>query len=57
MKPEQDDKWLESMIRRAIGSEDAQFDAVSWKKRFRQEVESFESENTHTAAALHKDVC
>jgi outer membrane lipoprotein-sorting protein len=51
MKPEQDDKWLETMIRRAVGSEDAQFDAVSWKKKFRQEVESFESGNTHTAAA------
>lgn len=54
MKPEQDDKWLEEMIQRAVGSEDAQFDAVSWKKRFPQEVESLESRNKHTAAARHR---
>ena len=50
MKPEQDDKWLEATIRRAVGSEEAQFDAVNWKEKFHREVESLESRNKPTAA-------
>ncbi len=53
MKPEKD-KWLDEMIRCAVGSEDAQFDAVSWKKKYPHEVKSFESRNTPTAAAGHR---
>lgn len=54
MKPEQDDKWLEATIRRAVGSEDAQFDAGSWKKKYHQEVAFLESRNTHSATTGHR---
>lgn len=54
MKPEHDDKWLEATIRRAVGSEDAQFDASSWKKKYRQEVALLESRNAHTATTGHR---
>ncbi len=54
MKPEQNDKWLEATIRRAVGSENAQFDAASWKKKYHQEVALLESRNTHTATTGHR---
>lgn len=54
MIPEQDDKWLEATIRRAVGSEDSQFDAVSWEKKYHQEVAFLESRNTHTATTGHR---
>ena len=51
MKPEQNDRWLETMIRRAVGSAAPQFDADRWKKKFHQEVESFELQNTTVVTA------
>ena len=33
MNPEQDDKWIETLIQRAVGSEEAQFDAANWRRR------------------------
>ncbi|NQT18461.1 MAG: hypothetical protein HQ592_02060 [Planctomycetes bacterium] len=54
MKPEQDDKMLEEMIRRAVGSEDAQFDAGSWKEKYRREVALLESRNTLAATTGHR---
>jgi len=53
MKPEQDDKRLEGMIRRAVGSEDAQFDPDSWKKKYHKEVAFLESGKTHSATTGH----
>ena len=54
MKPEPDDDLLEAMIRRGVGSEDAQFDAAAWKHRYCREVEFIESNSTNTVAEGHR---
>ena len=54
MKPEQDDRRLEEVIRRAVGSEDAQFDAGDWKEKHHQDVVFLESRRTYAAAKGHR---
>jgi outer membrane lipoprotein-sorting protein len=49
MKSEQDDKALEATIRRAVGSEDARFDAHSWRGKYHEEVSFLESRKLATA--------
>ncbi|MHC4717023.1 MAG: LolA family protein [Planctomycetota bacterium] len=50
MKPQQDDKWLDAAIKRAVGSERAEFDADGWVKKHRREVASLASQHTPSAA-------
>ncbi len=46
MKPEQEDKSFENAMRRAMGREEAQFDAAAWKAKHSEEITLLESRAT-----------
>ena len=50
MTHKQDDTRLEESIRRALGAEDARFDADGWMKKHARDIEALRS-RTHRAAA------